>query len=406
MQPLAQVTRRGAVMAAQSRSRARGHVFISYVHDDSAMVDCLERMLLDADIPVWRDTSDLRPGEDWRARIRDAITVHALVFIACFSENSLFRAKSYQNEELTLAVEQLRMRQPEQPWLIPVRLDDCQIPDWEIGASRTLNSIQRVDLFGDRLDVGFARLLAAIRRILRHPDADEAGTQSGQPGPAMRYQESESHVAGSQAASPGRGDIRSASPAGPSGLVRPHRTRLAHQVARLVRHRRALVVAGSAVMAVSSIISAVLAAMAVTTSPSHPIATICHGHPEELVHNGNYWNAPSSGPNANLITDSPNQMKSFCKIAGVNSSWFALRQKGTSNCATWDPSIGKVKMEGCNPSSNLSQDWQFSGPNLVTMLVAKGQVLTGDGASKPVYFAPAVGGDSQQGWSFSCHANC
>jgi hypothetical protein len=41
-------------------------------------------------------------GQDWRSMIRQAITSNALVFIACFSNNSLSRETSYQNEELTL----------------------------------------------------------------------------------------------------------------------------------------------------------------------------------------------------------------------------------------------------------------------------------------------------------------
>ena len=58
-----------------------------------------------AGVLVWRDMANLRPGEDWRATIRHAITDNALVFIACFSKASLARGKSYQNEEITLAIE-------------------------------------------------------------------------------------------------------------------------------------------------------------------------------------------------------------------------------------------------------------------------------------------------------------
>jgi hypothetical protein len=154
-----------------------GHAFISYVREDSHHVDRLQRRLEEAGVRVWRDTADLWPGEDWRAKIRQAIIDDALVFIACFSQQSLARAKSYQNEELTLAIEQLRRRAPDDPWLIPVRLDDCEIPNRDIGAGRTLTSIQRADLFGDRADEGVARLVAAVLRILgrgeppqrRHP---------------------------------------------------------------------------------------------------------------------------------------------------------------------------------------------------------------------------------------------
>jgi hypothetical protein len=146
-----------------------GHVFISYVHEDSYKVGRLQQMLESAGIPVWRDTANLWPGEDWRAKIRHAISDNALVFIACFSRASLARRKSFQNEELALAIEQLRLRPPEEPWLIPVRFDDCEIPDRDIGAGRTLTSIQRADLFGDRLNEDAARLTAVVLRILGLP---------------------------------------------------------------------------------------------------------------------------------------------------------------------------------------------------------------------------------------------
>ncbi len=82
-----------------------GHAFISYVREDSGNVDWLQWTLESAGIRVWRDTADLWPGEDWRAKVLQAITADALVFVACFSRNSLARNVSYQNEELILAIE-------------------------------------------------------------------------------------------------------------------------------------------------------------------------------------------------------------------------------------------------------------------------------------------------------------
>ena len=158
---------------SSSASSIAGHAFLSYVREDSRQVDELQGMLERAGVPVWRDTADLWPGEDWRAKIRHAITNNALVFIACFSQASISRDKSYQNEELTLAIEQMRMRSPDDPWLIPVRLNECEIPDREIGAGRTLASIQRADLFGAGAQEGSERLVTAILRIL--------GRNSGSP---------------------------------------------------------------------------------------------------------------------------------------------------------------------------------------------------------------------------------
>jgi WD40 repeat protein len=145
------------------------HAFISYVREDSNLVDQLQRILEAADIPVWRDTAALWPGEDWRLNIREAITGNALVFIACFSTRSVARAKSYHNEELLLAIEQLRLRPPGNTWLIPVRFDDCPLPDFDLGAGRTFGSIQRVDLFGDQREVGITRLLSSVHRLLQQP---------------------------------------------------------------------------------------------------------------------------------------------------------------------------------------------------------------------------------------------
>lgn len=146
------------------------HAFISYVREDSERVDRLQRILEAAGVKVWRDTADLWPGEDWRARIRQAITKNTLAFVACFSERSEARSVSGQNEELNLAVDQMRLRRPNQPWLIPVRFDEVDVPDLDIGGGRTLGSIQRVDLFGETWDEGSARLVAAVVRTLRQSD--------------------------------------------------------------------------------------------------------------------------------------------------------------------------------------------------------------------------------------------
>jgi len=134
-------------------------------------VETLQRVLQAAGIRVWRDTDALWPGQDWRSEIRGAIIDGALVFIACFAGNSNSRAKSYQNEDFTLAIEQLRQRQSDDSWLIPVGLGNCEIPGRDIGGGRTLGSIQRVDLFGDREWEGIARLVAAVLRILNRGSA-------------------------------------------------------------------------------------------------------------------------------------------------------------------------------------------------------------------------------------------
>jgi hypothetical protein len=157
-----------------------GRVFMSYVTEDSRAADRLRTALERAGIPVWHASEDLAPGADWRHAIRAAIADDAVVFLACFSRAGLARAVSYQREELNLAIEQSRQRSPEVPWLIPVRFDDCIVPDWDIGAGRTLRSLQYADLFGDRREAELARLVAFVR--------DAVGQQAtiGIPSPPKR----------------------------------------------------------------------------------------------------------------------------------------------------------------------------------------------------------------------------
>lgn len=83
----------------QASDELIGHVFISYVREDSIEVGRLQQLLESVGVRVWRDTAKLWPGEDWRFKIRQAINDNALVFLACFSRRSLARKISYQNEE-------------------------------------------------------------------------------------------------------------------------------------------------------------------------------------------------------------------------------------------------------------------------------------------------------------------
>jgi HEAT repeat protein len=136
-------------------------VFISYVGEDLPLVRRLVDILREYDIEVWFDRDALKPGVRWRDEIRAGITLGDY-FIACFSHEYSKRVRSFMNEELTLAIEELRQRPFDRAWFLPVLLSETEIPDRSIGAGETLRSIQWVDLFHD-WHAGVAKILSVVQ---------------------------------------------------------------------------------------------------------------------------------------------------------------------------------------------------------------------------------------------------
>lgn len=122
--------------------------FLSYLRDDSKQVDCLAAALRCNGVEVWLDRDDIEPGKRWQDSIRTAIHTGSF-FLACFSSSYAQRAKSYMNEELNLAIEELRLRPADSVWFIPILIDECEIPDVSVRAGETIRSLQAVSLFSD-----------------------------------------------------------------------------------------------------------------------------------------------------------------------------------------------------------------------------------------------------------------
>ena len=141
--------------------------FISYVRENIEMVDRLCQELKSHGIEVWLDRNDIDPGLRWKQEIRRAIQDGAF-FIACFSQEYNERDKTYMNEELTIAIEELRQRPTDQSWFIPVKLNKCEIPDHDIGAGETLREIEYVKLYED-WDSSIQRILKVIQPASSEP---------------------------------------------------------------------------------------------------------------------------------------------------------------------------------------------------------------------------------------------
>ena len=139
------------------------HVFVSYVHEDEPQLRPLFSALRRAGIDLWIDRSDLTGGGFWKADIKRAIESGAY-FLCCFSRARQEKDRSVAHAELLIAVDQLRLTQFGKRWFIPVRVDDCEIPDIPIFGNETLGSLQWIDLFIDAS--------SGIRRVLEALDVD------------------------------------------------------------------------------------------------------------------------------------------------------------------------------------------------------------------------------------------
>jgi len=135
------------------------HTFLSYLRVNATAADRLASDLRANGVTVWLDRDMITPGEAWEDSIRKAIRSGAY-FVACFSSDYLSRDTSYMDEELAIALEELKSR-PQGGWLLPVRLAPCDLSSKASDLTDFLSSLQWVDLW-DNWDRGVRQILDVI----------------------------------------------------------------------------------------------------------------------------------------------------------------------------------------------------------------------------------------------------
>ena len=101
-------------------------VFLSHAKEDVDVVQALADRLLQDGVITWFDEYELLPGDDWKAKIAEAIdkTDFVLVFL---SSRSIDKTGYFQ-KEIRMALEQRELRPEGVRYIIPILLDDCQPP--------------------------------------------------------------------------------------------------------------------------------------------------------------------------------------------------------------------------------------------------------------------------------------
>jgi molecular chaperone DnaK len=122
--------------------------FVSYVRENSKTVDRLVDELRRGGVTIWLDRDSIAPGEPWEGAIQKAILKGGF-FLACFSREYHTRHATYMNEELEVAFKTVIQKRFSEPWLIPILLNSCEVPNYRICEEYTLRSLQCVDLSKD-----------------------------------------------------------------------------------------------------------------------------------------------------------------------------------------------------------------------------------------------------------------
>ena len=140
----------------------KNRIFIAHAVEDRPQIKNLYNDLKMLGFDPWLDEVDLLPGQIWKEEIPKAI-IEAGVFLACLSARSVSKV-SYVQYEFRRALSAFAERPPGSIYLIPVRLDECEIPDLQIpNLGRSLKDIQSVDLWEKD---GLNRLILSIEIAL------------------------------------------------------------------------------------------------------------------------------------------------------------------------------------------------------------------------------------------------
>ncbi len=102
-------------------------IFLSYAKEDRAHVEKLYHRLKREGYKPWLDLFDLLPGQHWEQEIPNAL--RASDFIILFFSSTSVSKQGYVQKEFKLALEILDNIPNDRICVIPVRLDECIVPE-------------------------------------------------------------------------------------------------------------------------------------------------------------------------------------------------------------------------------------------------------------------------------------
>lgn len=124
-------------------------VFISHASEDNLAAKRLSKRLKDDGFDSWLDLDRILPGQDWNLEIEKGLRASGAILL-CFSKVSIAK-EGYIQREYKRAMRILEEKPEGTIFVIPVRLDDCQMPNF-------ISELQWVDYPDD-----YQRLLLSLQ---------------------------------------------------------------------------------------------------------------------------------------------------------------------------------------------------------------------------------------------------
>ena len=141
------------LLKAKQRRSINGRplkVFLCHGSEDKPAMRELRNNLLTAGVEPWLDEEELLPGHDWRLEIQRALR-RTDIALVCLSNKTVSKT-GFVQREVKEALDAAAERPEGQIFIIPARLDHCQLPD-------SLRKWQWVDLYEQD---GFDKLIRAF----------------------------------------------------------------------------------------------------------------------------------------------------------------------------------------------------------------------------------------------------
>ncbi len=132
-------------------------IFLAHASEDKPQVMTLYDKLKSAGYQPWLDKKNLIPGQNWRNEIPKAIR-NSDIFLACLSSRSVSK-RGYIQKEFKLALDVYAEMPSEAIFIIPLRFDDCDIPDLQSEYGGKLRDIHWLDYWESD---GFELLVMAV----------------------------------------------------------------------------------------------------------------------------------------------------------------------------------------------------------------------------------------------------